>query len=278
MNREFEGLSAIVTGGAAGIGLACAQLLASRGCQVACLDLKVDALAPPLEAIACDVGSDASVRAAIAQAAGRFGGIDIVINNAGIGALGDVASNDDAEWHRLFDINVLGVVRTTRAALPWLERSRHAAIVCTCSAVALTGLPNRALYSATKGAVLSLTRAMAADFIATPIRVNCVTPGVVDTPWQTRAVESSVDPQARRAELNGFQPSGRMASAIEVARAIAYLASPASGSTTGVDLPVDGGLQALRASASPASPAPRSGAGTSSGATTGTSRGAPTER
>lgn len=244
--REFDGIKAVVTAGGAGIGLATAQLLAARGATVACLDLDPAAVRLPLRGWVCDVGDDRAVRAAVAAAAQWMGGIDVVVNNAGIGALGDVAANPDDEWHRVLDINVVSVARVTRAALPWLRESKRAAIVNTCSAVAATGLPNRVLYSATKGAVLALTRAMAADFVEQPIRVNCVMPGVVDTPWQARAVAGAADPAALRAQLESFQPMGRLASADEVAHAIAYLASPASGSTTGIDLPVDGGLQGVR--------------------------------
>jgi NAD(P)-dependent dehydrogenase (short-subunit alcohol dehydrogenase family) len=243
---DFDQVKVVVTGGGAGIGLAVAKQLASRGGQVACLDLDPSAVSAPMHGFVCDVADDRAVRNAVQAAAEWLGGIDVVVNNAGIGALGDVAANSDEQWHRLFDVNVFSIARVTRAALPWLRASSRAAIVNTCSAVATTGLPNRALYSATKGAVLALTRAMAADFVAQPIRVNCVTPGVVATPWRARAVANARDPDAVRRQLEGFQPIGRVASAEEVAGAIAYLASPSSGSTTGVELPVDGGLSALR--------------------------------
>lgn len=244
--REFDGIKAVVTAAGAGIGLATARLLAARGATVACLDLDTAAVSEPLRGWVCDVGNDAAVREAVASAAQWLDGIDVLVNNVGIGALGDVATNSDEEWHRVLDVNVVSIARVTRAALPWLRASRRAAIVNTCSAVAATGLPNRVLYSATKGAVLAMTRAMAADFVHQPIRVNCVMPGVVDTPWQQRAVARAADPGTLRAQLESFQPMGRLSSADEVAHAIAYLASPASGSTTGVDLAVDGGLQGLR--------------------------------
>jgi 2-keto-3-deoxy-L-fuconate dehydrogenase len=170
-----------------------------------------------------------------------------LINNAGIGAQGSVADNSDDEWHRVFDINVVGMVRIVRAALPYLRASSAAAVVNTCSIAATAGLPQRALYSATKGAVLSLTRAMAADHLREGIRVNCVSPGTAaDTPWIGRLLSAAEDPQAERAALEARQPHGRLVSAEEVATAVAYLASPRSGSTTGVDLAVDGGMEALR--------------------------------
>jgi NAD(P)-dependent dehydrogenase (short-subunit alcohol dehydrogenase family) len=242
---EFDGIRAIVTGGASGIGLAAASLLASRGASVVCLDLN-PSVAAPLTAIKTDVRDDASVRAAVTSAAATLGGIDVVINNAGIGAQGTVEDNDDAEWARVFDVNVQGMVRVTRAALPYLRESSHAAIVNTCSIAATAGLPQRALYSATKGAVLSLTLAMAADHLPEGIRVNCVNPGTADTPWVGRLLSKAADPAAERAALEARQPSGRLISADEVAGAIAYLASPLSSGTTGTALAVDGGMQGLR--------------------------------
>ena len=242
---EFAGLRAIVTGGASGIGLATATMLASRGAQVACLDLTPDVPAP-LVGVRCDVADDDSVRAAVDEVLERFGGLDIVINNAGIGSQGTIADNPDSEWLRSYDVNVVGMVRVTRAALDALRRSDHAAIVNTCSIAATAGLPQRACYSATKGAVLSLTLAMAADHVREGIRVNCVNPGTADTPWVQRLLDRADDPAAERAALKARQPMGRLVSADEVAAAICYLASPLAASTTGTALAVDGGMQGLR--------------------------------
>ncbi|MFE0102114.1 SDR family NAD(P)-dependent oxidoreductase [Streptomyces sp. NPDC059009] len=243
---DFEGLRALVTGGASGIGRATAELMASRGARVAVLDLDPSTVDKPLHAYEADVTGDASVRTAVAAAAADLGGLDVVINNAGIGAQGTVEDNDDEQWHRVLDVNVLGIVRTTRAALPHLRESAHAAVVNTCSIAATAGLPQRALYSASKGAVLSLTLAMAADHVREGIRVNCVNPGTVDTPWVGRLLDAAPDPAAERAALQARQPTGRLVTAAEVAGAIAYLASPLSGATTGTALAVDGGMQGLR--------------------------------
>ncbi len=240
---ELAGLAAVVTGGGSGIGLAAARLLASRGAQVAVLDLSPG---PEFVALHADVTDDASVRLAVDTAAERLGGIDILVNNAGIGAIGTVADNDDGQWHRVFDVNVVGMVRVTRAALPYLRSSAHAAIVNTCSIAATAGLPQRALYSATKGAVLALTLAMAADHIHEGIRVNCVNPGTADTPWIGRLLDQADDPAAERAALEARQPLGRLVSADEVAAGIAYLASPAAASVTGTALAIDGGTAGLR--------------------------------
>ncbi len=245
-NKEFDGLSALVTGGSSGIGLAAAGLLAARGARVAILDPQP----PPSNAefvhVVGDVTVDPSVRSAVDSVVATFGGLDILVNNAGIGAQGTVEDNSDDEWQRVIDVNVLGLVRVTRAALPHLRASAHAAVVNTCSIVATAGLPARALYSATKGAVLALTLAMAADHVREGIRVNAVSPGTADTPWIGRLLERAADPAAERAALGARQPQGRLVSAEEVAAAIAYLASPLAGSTTGTALAVDGGMAGLR--------------------------------
>jgi 2-keto-3-deoxy-L-fuconate dehydrogenase len=238
---DLDGLKAIVTGGASGIGLATAQLLTARGATVAILDLN-----PPAGGFMADVADDASVRTAVSAATAALGGLDILINNAGIGAAGTVEDNPDDEWHRVLNVNVLGIVRTSRAALPQLRQSSHAAIVNTCSIAATAGLPQRTLYSASKGAVLSLTLAMAADHVREGIRVNCVNPGTVDTPWVGRLLDAAADPAAERAALAARQPTGRLVSADEVAAAIVYLASPSAGSVTGTALAVDGGMAGLR--------------------------------
>lgn len=237
-------LKAIVTGAGSGIGLAAATALAAKGMTVACLDLHPPG--EPFIGIKVDVADDAQVRVAVAEAAERLGGIDVLVNNAGIGAQGTVEDNSDEEWHRVLDVNVLGMVRVARAALPYLRESRHASIVNTCSIAATAGLPNRALYSASKGAVMSLTLAMAADHVHEGIRVNCVNPGTADTPWVGRLLDAADDPEAERKALNARQPMGRMVSPEEVAAAIAYLAGPEASATTGTVLAVDGGMHGLR--------------------------------
>ncbi|WP_293698928.1 SDR family oxidoreductase [uncultured Agrococcus sp.] len=241
---EFDGLKAIVTGGASGIGAAVARELTARGARVAVLDLLTDGAEHP--AFRCDIGDSASTDAAVAAAAAALGGIDVVVNNAGMGAAGDIAANDDAEWARVLNVNVTGIARVTRAALEHLRRSQHAAVVNTSSIAATAGLPQRALYSASKGAVLALTRAMAADHLGEGIRVNAVCPGTADTPWVGRLLDAAPDPAYERTQLEARQPHGRLVSVEEVAHAVAYLASPLATSTTGVGLAVDGGMQDLR--------------------------------
>ena len=246
MAGEFDGLVAVVTGGASGIGAAIARRLMADGARVAVLDLDVSDPPEGAVAVQADVTDDVSVRAAVDRVLREWGRLDVLINNAGIGSQGTVADSPDEEWHRVLDVNLLGMVRTTRAALPALRRSPSAAIVNTGSIAATAGIPQRAVYSASKGAVHALTRAMAADHLAEGIRVCAVAPGTADTPWIGRLLERADDPAAERAALEARQPHGRLVSADEVAGAVAYLASPHSKSTTGIVLAVDGGMQELR--------------------------------
>jgi 2-keto-3-deoxy-L-fuconate dehydrogenase len=243
---RLDGMAALVTGGASGIGLATAQLLAARGAGVVVLDRDAHVVPAPLHPVRADVADEGQVQEAVAAAAERLGGLDIVVNNAGVGAQGTIEDNPSDEWQRVYAVNVLGIVHVSRAALSHLRASRHAAIVNTCSIAATAGLPQRALYSATKGAVQSLTLAMAADHIGEGIRVNCVNPGTADAPWVGRLLDAAPDPAAERAALEARQPMGRLVTADEVAQAIAYLASPAAAATTGTILAVDGGMQGLR--------------------------------
>ncbi|MFD3918238.1 SDR family NAD(P)-dependent oxidoreductase [Streptomyces sp. NPDC058595] len=249
---DFTGLGALVTGGASGIGAAVATLLLARGARVAVLDRDTASAPAGTLALTADVTDDDAVRAAVDAAAAEFGALHTVVSNAGIGAIGTVTDNDDAEWLRVIDINVLGMVRTARHALPHLRRAAaadrpgHVSITQTCSIAATAGLPQRALYSASKGAVYSLTLAMAADHVREGIRVNCVNPGTADTPWVGRLLDQAPDPAAERAALEARQPTGRLVGADEVAAAVVYLASPAAGAVTGTALAVDGGMQGLR--------------------------------
>ncbi len=244
--NDFEGLVAVVTGGASGIGAAAARELSERGARVAVLDRQGGADDDKAYFAQADITADDEVRSAVQRIGADLGAIDVLINNAGIGATGDVIANDDAEWHRVYDVNVVGIARVTRAALPLLRRSPSAAIVNTASVAGTNGLPNRALYSATKGAVIALTFAMAADHLAEGIRVNAVAPGTADTPWVQSLLADSSDPAATAENLRRRQPLGRLVSAEEIAYAIANLASPRAASTTGTVLTVDGGLTTLR--------------------------------
>ena len=248
-SAEFDGIRALVTGGASGIGRAITRALRMRGATVASLDLRP--LTQPEEdilEIACDVGNDASVREAVAEVAERLSGLDVVVSNAGIGSAGGVEDVTDEEWHHILDINVVGTARLVRAALPHLRESAttgRAAVVCTGSIAAWTGLVQRAAYSASKGALHALVLAMAADLVREGVRVNAVAPGTADTPWVQRLLAAAPDPDAALAALRARQPTGRLVTAEEVAHAVCYLASPFAGATTGTILQVDGGSHSL---------------------------------
>jgi NAD(P)-dependent dehydrogenase (short-subunit alcohol dehydrogenase family) len=234
MASEFDGLVAIVTGGGSGIGAAIVQELLDGGARVAAFDLDPSGAPDGALPVTADVSDDGSVIRAVQQVADTWARVDVLVNNAGIGAQGSVEDNSDDEWLRVLDVNVLGIVRMS----PAIENPG--------SRAPTAGLPQRAAYTASKGAVLALTRAMAADHLPEGIRVNCVNPGTADTPWVGRLLAAADDPDAERAALEARQPHGRLVSAQEVATAVAYLASPRSGSTTGTELAVDGGMQGLR--------------------------------
>ncbi len=242
----MQGLAAVVTGAGSGIGLATVEALLAEGARVAALDLAPPHARGGLFPFACDVTDERAVAAAALGAARELGGIDVLVNNAGIGAVGSVEENALAEWQRVFDVNVFGIVRMSQACLPHLRRSQHGAIVNTASIVSWTGIPRRACYGASKGAVYALTLAMAADCVGDRIRVNCVCPGTVDTPWVQRLLAASGDAAAARANLVARQPLGRLGTAEEIAAAIVYLASPAAGFVTGTALAIDGGMHGFQ--------------------------------
>jgi NAD(P)-dependent dehydrogenase (short-subunit alcohol dehydrogenase family) len=240
--KDFEGLTAVITGAGSGIGLDVAKQLRDRGATIYGLDLHKGELDGVGTFIACDVGDDVSVINAFKD----IPQVDILINNAGIGSIGTVETADPEDWHKVFNINVYGIARVSKAALPIMRKSKVGSIVNVCSIAATCGIPNRAVYSASKGAVLTLTLAMANDLIKDKIRVNCVNPGTADTPWVGRLLDQASDPVAERAALESRQPMGRLVTSEEVANSICYLASPLQSSTTGSSLAVDGGMQGLR--------------------------------
>ncbi len=246
MADDFEGKVAIVTGGASGIGAATVRRLLERGARVAIFDREAAASdSDDCVSVSVDVRDQAAITAATDAVVRRWGRLDVLINSAGIGAAGTILDNDEAEWQRVFDINLMGTVRTIRAALPHLIASRPASVVNAASAVALTGFANRALYTASKGSVVALTRAAAADHMADGVRFNAVCPGTTETPWIQRLLHAAADSEAERVRLEARQPHGRLVAADEVADAILYLANPLAQSTNGVVLSVDAGIQSL---------------------------------
>ncbi|MDH6147512.1 MULTISPECIES: SDR family NAD(P)-dependent oxidoreductase [Paraburkholderia] len=237
---------AVVTGGAAGIGQAVVAALVERGARVASIDLGTDGVPPGAAALVADVRDQAALDRAIGEFGNQHERIDILVNNAGVSFVGTIEDGSEDDWRRLYDINVMGMMRATRAALPFLRQSGAASIVNMSSCTAVNGIAQRALYSATKGAVHSMTLAMAADLIKEGIRVNAVAPGTVDTPFMVELAARAADPEAKRAEFEARQPTGKMVSPQEVAEAVAYVASPAARSTVGAIINLDGGMGPLR--------------------------------
>ena len=246
MDKEFAGLTAIITGGGSGIGLAVAKGLKERGATVFGFDINQGEMAPFATFIKCDIADAASVESAFTEFKKASNKLDILINNAGIGSLTTVEKESDENWHKVLNVNVVGTARVSRSAIPLLRESKSAAIVNTASIAGTDGVPNRAAYSASKGAVLALTLAMATDHLVDGIRVNAVNPATTDTPWVKRLLDQSPDAKAARSALEARQPMGRLVSPAEIASAIIFLASPLQSSVTGTTISIDGGMHSLR--------------------------------
>ena len=247
MRGKLVGKVAVVTGAGSGIGLATARALSSEGALVAGIDVAPIAGLDGVRAYTADVADRNEVQRAIRDACSSAGRMDILVCNAGIGAVGTV-EDEAVDWRRVFEVNVFGVVETVKAGLPFLRKSSNGAIVNVASILAKTGMQNRACYAASKGAVLSLTYAMAVDCLADGIRVNCVLPGTVATPWVDRVLSESRDRDSALAELVNRQPMRRLGTAEEVASAILFLSGPDAAFVTGTALRVDGGIGSLRVS------------------------------
>ena len=245
-DQEFSGLTAIVTGAGSGIGLEVAKGLKARGAKVFGFDLNEGEMTPVATFIKCDIGDGQSVTNAFAEFSKQSNQLDILINNAGIGSLTTVEHETDDVWQKVLNVNVIGTARVSRSAIPLLRKSKSPAIVNTASIAATDGIPNRAAYSASKGAVLTLTLAMATDHIKDKIRVNAVNPATTDTPWVQRLLNQSEDAAAARDALKARQPMGRLVSPAEIASAIIFLASPLQASVTGTTINIDGGMHSLR--------------------------------
>jgi len=246
INDEFSGLTAIITGAGSGIGLEVARGLKARGATVFGFDINEGEMAPVATFIKCDIGDGQSVTDAFTEFSKQSKQLDILVNNAGIGSLTTVEHESDEIWEKVLNVNVIGTARVSRSAIPLLRKSKHPAIVNTASIAATDGIPNRAAYSASKGAVLTLTLAMATDHIKDKIRVNAVNPATTDTPWVQRLLNQSDDATAARDALEARQPMGRLVSPAEIASAIIFLASPLQASVTGTTINIDGGMHSLR--------------------------------
>jgi NAD(P)-dependent dehydrogenase (short-subunit alcohol dehydrogenase family) len=244
---SFAGKTVLVTGAAKGIGKAVAAHFARAGARVALVDRDSDALqatAAELAAAAlplvADVAHAEQVDRAVAAATDRFGVIDVLVNNAGIHFARAVDAYTEEEWDRVFSVNVKGTFHMIRAALPALRRTRGS-IVIVSSMTALVGQDRGVAYVASKGALVSMTKALALELAPDGIRVNCVCPAGVDTPLLRSWAQTLPDPEAvlqGQAEMHLLK---RLATADEIATAIAFLASPDASFITGAILPVEGG-------------------------------------
>lgn len=235
---------AVVTGGGSGIGLATCTRLAKDGFTVAALDLQPSAAAGTAAlAVECDVTDAAGVSAVMAAIAGRFGGIDVLVNNAGITGSRQAARCHETpveEWDRVLAVNVRGPFLCSRAVLPSMLARGSGHIITIASVAGLVAFPGRCAYTASKGAALMLTRSIAVDYAAEGIRANAVCPGMVYTPMTSWRLDQS----ELRAEVEGRIPVGRVATPDEIADAVALLASGRLGYMTGHPLIVDGGMSA----------------------------------
>jgi 2-keto-3-deoxy-L-fuconate dehydrogenase len=235
----------LVTGSAGGIGSAIVERFTGLGDIVVGLDVSGGPGRADEVFEHCDVSNAASCEAAVKRVVSQFGRIDVLCNNAGIGAVGDVVNATPHDWQRVFAVNVFGIANMSRVVVPVMRTAGRGAIVNTCSIAAAVGLAERAVYSASKGAVLSLTKAMAADEVKHGIRVNCVSPGTVSSPWVERLIADTQDPTATFDALRRRQPLGRLVSCDEVAAAVVFLAADTT-FTTGSDFLLDGGISGVR--------------------------------
>ena len=243
---DLNGLRALVTGAGSGIGQECSALIAGSGGTVAGLDLKVDGVPDGCIRVEADVTENSSVDAAVASAIDQLGGLDIVLNCAGVGGKpGSVEILDLEEMALVMDVNVYGIVRVTRAALPALKQSQNAAIVNIASLAGIRGYRNRVAYGASKGAVVAMTMMMAADHTSDGIRINAVCPGSTETPWVEETLGAAPDPEAAKVAMEGMIPLRRLGHTKEIAAAICFIASPAASYFHGAIIPIDGGVSSL---------------------------------
>jgi len=243
---RLDGRRALVTGGASGIGEATCRVLAAAGAAVTILDIdrpSAEALSlrlPNSSVLICDITNPAAVNSAFASIAG----LDILVNNAGIGLVGNIEETPEEDFARLFRVNVEGMYLVTKAAIAKLAEAKGV-IVNIGSVAGLVGIKRRFAYCATKGAVVAMSRQLAVDY-AGKVRVNCVCPGTVDTPFVEAYLEKyhKHEKEKVRAELNARQLVGRLGKPVEVAHAVLYLCSSEAEFATGSAMIIDGGWTA----------------------------------
>jgi 3-oxoacyl-[acyl-carrier protein] reductase len=242
---------ALVTGAASGVGEAAVRLFVEEGALVVGGDRRGQALPSMpsederLALVEADVRVQADCDRLVAEAVGRFGGIDILFNNAGVTVRGTIEETDDETWDAAVDVNLRGAFRLCRAVVPHMRARGRGSIVNNASIAALRGVPGAVAYSAAKGGMLALTRALAVDLAPAMIRVNAVCPGVIDSPMTWQHLNTLADPEAERAKLAAKHPLARFATPVEVAYAALFLASDEAAFITGAALPVDGGRHIL---------------------------------
>jgi 2-keto-3-deoxy-L-fuconate dehydrogenase len=244
---ELTGKSALVTGAGSGIGAAIAETFASAGAHVFVTDLQIATATETADRIRAAGGSasamalDVRDEQACAEVARVTGTVDILVNNAGIGCVGTALTTTGADLDRLYAVNVRGMLNVTKAYLPEMVARRAGVIVNMASVAGLVGIQDRLAYSTTKFAVVGLTKCMALDHAAQGIRVNCICPGRVETPWVAARVKEYPDPERAYREMAATQAMGRMGTPQEIAAAALYLASDAASFVTGSAFAIDGG-------------------------------------
>jgi len=251
MSQRLKDKVCLITGGGSGIGRATCELFAREGAKVVVADKLLSAarvvaalIGEAAIAIEVDVAQSASVRSMIDATIRDLGCLDVLINNAGYGIPGSVVETSEDDWDKLMAVNVNGVFFGCKYAIPVMKQQGGGVIVNTASIVANVGIRNRAAYCASKGAVAALTRAMALDHVNDNIRVNCVAPGTVDSPYFEDIIRKSERPQELRRELEARQAMNRLGRPEEIANAFLFLASDESSFSTGSMLIVDGGMTA----------------------------------
>jgi NAD(P)-dependent dehydrogenase (short-subunit alcohol dehydrogenase family) len=195
-------------------------------------------------AVQVDVSRSSDVETLAQQVIAEFGRVDILCNNAGIGHTGSIVECTENDWDSVMAVNAKGVYLCSHFFLPHMLSQGEGNIINIASVLGMGGVPKRAVYSASKGAIIALTRQMAIEYAGDNIRVNSISPGTVSTPWVERLLAEKADPEAARQSLNARHPLGRLCTADEVAHAALYLASPESAFATGTNLVIDGGATA----------------------------------
>ncbi len=244
--------TAIITGAAAGIGAASAALFAREGAKVVAVDIArelVEKISAQIErargeclALVADVSRRDQVENVVRSAIEKFGRVDILFNNAGIVPTGKVDAIGEEQWDSAMAINVKSMYLFCHAVIPLMKAQGGGVILNTASATALRAVPDRACYTATKAAVIGLTKSMALDYVRDNIRVNCLCPGTADTPSLAQRLAAFPDPAEARKNFIARQPMGRFGTAEEIAQAALYLVSPSAEFVTGVAFAIDGGL------------------------------------